>query len=1123
MIRRLQSFDFRKSAYVRVSDQWVCGYAGEGRPCRLGPNGRGRCQSQSECDPRLEDGDWVCTRPEAQGGACTQGPRRDGSCCQVRPPCVPQPSLRRRRGKVTFWATALTLAVMALSLGSQQRGTVFDPGPVIQGHGEVGDCGQCHVAFEGGPGAWLRAAFRPDDPHADSKKCVACHDRGEHATHPHNQAPQSLQRHTEEIKRNTPESSPALMVALRDQVFGLPEQADDALACATCHKEHRGSQFDATDVPDNRCQTCHAVKFDSFSDGHPPFDRYPYLRRTRLVFDHESHFNRNFAESKVKNPPETCASCHTPDPSGRYIVVKSFDDTCAACHDKDIRGEGLAGTKGIPVFALPVLDLDTLKEKGVDIGEWPEDAVAEELPPFMRLILAGTPGLAADLATVQRLELPDLESASKAELEAVGRVVWATKELFHDIVVTGAETVHARIEQSLDRALGGKIITQLIAQVPLDVVRGAQQDWFPRLGAEIEARRQKRAALEPRRKAGETQAAFSFRKIHTRQALTVFAAATGEASSRWAEPTPAPRIQLAQSGDDLLTDDSLIDKDALRLEDLEQLRQEDAAGDNGALGKVAPPAEGAAAQPAPEPAAAPAAEPAPEPAAAQAEEPAAAPQPEAPAAAPAAPAPVAQGGDELLQGNEGLIDKDALRLEDLNQLLQEDAAGNNSALGRVAPNDNGPAPAQAPSQAPGQAPAKTATPQKPAAPAQPKAAPEPEPEPEVADGFEPLELEVDPENWARFGGWFRQDYMLFYRPVTHQDPFMHAWIDLAARAQGTRAEPHGKALMAVFNDKKMPGKCSRCHSQEQRNVKGLAVNWKPFTPSQTKQPFTVFNHSFHFSLVGTEGCATCHKLQAGAKYEDSFKQLDPQVFQSNFAPMKMDVCKDCHVEESAGEACVQCHRFHVGEFPIIPVRTLVVDMAGPGAGGGAAAPATAPASDALAAGNGLAPSAPQPQNLAKAPANAAPAPAPAPVQVPSTAPAAQPSRSATGEVLPPQPPPWKRKQAASAPATSPALGSTTGQPLAKQTIYLLLSSHRTPEEAEGARRRLVDSFSDLLFNRDIFIDRLDQGDRGAFFRLLATAFPDERTAEATCRALQSRQQDCRVLSSTPRADDTAAR
>ena len=304
----------------------------------------------------------------------------------------------------------------------------------------------------------------------------------------------------------------------------------------------------------------------------------------------------------------------------------------------------------------------------------------------------------------------------------------------------------------------------------------------------------------------------------------------------------------------------------------------------------------------------------------------------------------------------------------------------------------------------------------------------------------------------------------------------------------------------MFRDKNTPGKCLRCHSQDKRDVRGMAVNWKPFFPSQGARPFTIFNHSFHFSLVGTKGCATCHEIDTGADFAGGFKDLDPQTFQSNFAPMKAQVCADCHVAESAGEACVQCHRFHVGEFPIIPVRTLVAGMTGPGATRAAADAAAAPGG--ANGGLGLLSEPAQPQAPAAAPAAEPPAPAPQ-VDVEPPSPAVEPPQNSVEapqpEVALPPRPPARKLRPKDAAAAAPG------------SFLLHLSSHRTVQSAETARARVLSSFADILVDRDLYVDRQEQGERGAFFRLMAASFPDRGVAEDTCKALQARSQDCRVL------------
>src|SRR6185312_1995979 len=36
-----------------------------------------------------------------------------------------------------------------------------------------------------------------------------------------------------------------------------------------------------------------------------------------------------------------------------------------------------------------------------------------------------------------------------------------------------------------------------------------------------------------------------------------------------------------------------------------------------------------------------------------------------------------------------------------------------------------------------------------------------------------IESDVDPENWAEYGGWYQQDYAIFYRPAGHKDKFIY--------------------------------------------------------------------------------------------------------------------------------------------------------------------------------------------------------------------------------------------------------------------------------------------------------------------------------------------------------------
>ncbi len=725
MTRRFQSFDFRRTPYNRPSDLWLCGYAAEGRPCPRGPSAKGRCQQASECQPRRSGDTWACGRPEAQGGPCAEGPLPDGSCCRVRRACTPQPSLRNLRGRLNFWVTAIVVSILLVSFASTHNMLSIPAGQRIKGHGELTDCGQCHVVFD--TGNWILAAFRGDNAAADSAKCTACHDRGGDPLQPHSLPRSELQRLTSEARARDWHAKPAALQSISAKLLPLPEATDTGIACPACHTEHMGAEFDVTAVSNARCQSCHETKFRSFAEGHPPFERYPYLRRTRLVFDHQAHFARNFAEAEVEGAPRVCKDCHIPDATERHMLVKPFEETCAPCHAKDIKGQDAkdqdvkgrdgAVAKGIPVLTIPGLDLESLRRAGVEIGQWPDGAPRGSIPPFMRLLIAADDQSAADLARIERLDLMDLGDAGPKELEALRRIAWAIKDLVYDFVALGPDSLNAKVAHTLGHHLDEATQGDMVAKVPLDAVLAAREAWFPQLEAEVLHRRLGRAA-----------------------------------------------------------------KDLVTL-----------------------------------------------------------PVPEDP---------------------------------------------------------------------------------------------------------KPIEAEVDSEAWAAYGGWFRKGYTLYYRPNEHRDPFVRSWLDIAARSQGTSAQHHGQTLLTLFRNEKVPGQCTRCHSLEWDSADAqsgrLLVNWRPFTPDPGHSGFTQFDHASHFRIVGEKGCGTCHRIDAGADYAGSFKGFDPMNFQSNFAPAKIEVCSDCHVQESVGGNCTQCHRYHVGSFPAVPVATEISGQA-------AAAPeATAPAAPTAA-------------------------------------------------------------------------------------------------------------------------------------------------------------------------------
>lgn len=487
MIGRLQRFDFRSSPYERPTQAWVCG-AAAGKECRVGPDGRGRCRATAECQPVRTGDRWVCTRPETAGGKCTDGPRPDGSCACPIPTCAPVPSLRRRRHRAVMWTVAVTIGFLAIVFGHAEAPGVPEPGEITVKHSNVGGCDACHGTAAEGAGDWTVAAFAKADPVAESGRCLNCHKVGSKPLNAHGVDADDLEKLTVAIRERTADAAP-IPIKLASAVFPLPGQFDEAVPCATCHTEHQGPVFDLTGMANDRCQACHTARFSSLSDGHPDFADFPYMRRTRIIFDHNTHFGRHFPEAGEDKAPTSCNACHETDPTGTLMLARSFASSCQDCHIGQITGAQRAtGPKGIGVLSVPGLDVETLRDRGVPIGEWPELSEAG-IVPVMELLLGVDERYAEDLRVLGSMDLLDLVDATEADLAAVERVAWAVKSLLYDLAVLGIGDLSGRIEDAVRLPLDDVARARLVASLPRDVVVGALGDWFPNIAQEIRRHR----------------------------------------------------------------------------------------------------------------------------------------------------------------------------------------------------------------------------------------------------------------------------------------------------------------------------------------------------------------------------------------------------------------------------------------------------------------------------------------------------------------------------------------------------------------------------------------------------------------------------------------------------------
>ena len=186
----------------------------------------------------------------------------------------------------------------------------------------------------------------------------------------------------------------------------------------------------------------------------------------------------------------------------------------------------------------------------------------------------------------------------------------------------------------------------------------------------------------------------------------------------------------------------------------------------------------------------------------------------------------------------------------------------------------------------------------------------------------------DAEARVAEGGWYRRDeaYTIYYRPHGHADEFLTAWLETSARND----RPAAQAIFAQLSAKGAPGLCMKCHTVDD-TPGGAVVNWLTARPEPHQRSFTTFKHAPHFSLMGVQGCSTCHVMDAKSDYGSAFGGArDPKVFHSSFAPLTKDSCVACHQPQLAGSSCLQCHNYHTGELAGLHLRAMVTkDAAGP--------------------------------------------------------------------------------------------------------------------------------------------------------------------------------------------------
>jgi hypothetical protein len=260
--------------------------------------------------------------------------------------------------------------------------------------------------------------------------------------------------------------------------FASRDELPGSVACASCHREHRGTEFDLTAISDTACQSCHQKRYESFADDHPDFGAWPYERRTRIAFNHASHSTKHFAEKKQAFD---CRSCHLDDATGQVQLLAGYDVACASCHDEKIV---TSMSQGVPMLVLPTLDVEALKAAGHDIGPWPEDANGDfdgRVPPLMKLLLSADPAAASAIDTLgEDFEFIDIVAADREQLAAAATLAKATRDLMMDLLRRGPIAWQERLAKTLGREVSDGECQNITSGLSAEIVRDAVRAWFGR-------------------------------------------------------------------------------------------------------------------------------------------------------------------------------------------------------------------------------------------------------------------------------------------------------------------------------------------------------------------------------------------------------------------------------------------------------------------------------------------------------------------------------------------------------------------------------------------------------------------------------------------------------------------
>ena len=467
------------------------------------------------------------------------------------------PSMRTLRGRLIFWTLITTAGLFTVLFTGRDSSQWMAPGPLTSAHSRLmldeKRCDACHVSPR--LVSWNASTEGvKHDVATQSQLCLKCHGAelgNTYALNPHGASEQRLERIAQRIVGKVERAGNA-NVTNASTVREHP-RFFDALACATCHKEHHGRQADLTSVTTGQCQTCHAKQFKSFGDGHPDFLKWIDRKQDVIAFNHATHAEKHFQQ---KQREFECRACHqdglssTSANQGEVVRTVGFDRACASCHEQTIHASSGAG---VQLIALPTMNEETLAGGKESIERWPQGCVGDMegvIPPWMELLLIPDDAAARALQELPASrDLGKLDLSDKKQVENARALSTGIRRLLKDVEDRGEVALDERWKAALPRATAEQ---RAALTPPADLIALSSKIWFGDEAWQMEAVSQTHDSVQSKARREEQSPSDA--------ALNASKSTSGDnslsATRAAKQPPSTQRVRLAEPTDWLLDEAS---------------------------------------------------------------------------------------------------------------------------------------------------------------------------------------------------------------------------------------------------------------------------------------------------------------------------------------------------------------------------------------------------------------------------------------------------------------------------------------------------------------------------------------------------------------------------------------